>query len=252
MLEWLLRGLARGIVTTGYPDAPEPVSVGMRGQIELLRTDAAPADLEAVCPTAAIRVNGGHVTLDRGRCVLCGLCVASDPGRFAFASSSETATRSREALVVGETVPPEYELRPTLADRVSALRRSVHIRHVDAGSDGAEEWEIHALTNPYYDIQRLGIYFTTTPRHADVLLVTGGVTEPMREPLLRAWDAMPDPKAVIAAGTEACSGALGGGPGVASVLPVDVFVPGSPPTPIMLMHGLLLAIGVFSNHEVPA
>lgn len=249
MLEWLLRGLARGIVTTGYPDAPEPVSDGMRGQVKLLRTDAAPADLEAVCPTAAIRVNRGQVTLDRGRCILCGLCVAADPGRFAFDSTNETAARRREALVVGDAMRREYELRPTLAARVRALRRSVHIRHVDAGSDGSEEWEIHALTNPYYDIQRLGVYFTTTPRHADILLVTGGVTEPMREPLMRAWDAMPDPKAVVAAGTEACSGALGGGPGVAAVLPVDVFVPGSPPTPIMLMHGLLVAIGVLSGHE---
>lgn len=252
MLEWILRGLARGIVTTRYPDAPEPVLEGMRGQIDVLRTDAAPADLEAICPTGAIRVQDGRVSLDRGRCILCGLCAAADPGRFRFDSTNETATRSRQALVVGGTMRPEYELRPTLAARVRALRRSVHIRHVDAGSDGSEEWEIHALTNPYYDIQRLGVYFTTTPRHADILLVTGGVTAPMREPLLRAWDAMPGPKAVVAAGTEACSGALGVGDGVASVLPVDVYVPGSPPTPIMLLHGLLVAIGVLSGHEVPA
>ena len=113
------------------------------------------------------------------------------------------------------------------------------------------------LANPYYDIHRLGLYFTPSPRHADLLLVTGCVTEPMRAPLQRAYEVMPAPKAVIAAGTEACSGALArtraatGEAGVDSVLPVDVYVPGSPPSPIALLHGLLLAVGVF-GHELGA
>ena len=133
-----------------------------------------------------------------------------------------------------------------------ALRRSVHVRHVDAGSDGAEEWEIQALTNPYYDVQRLGIYFTAAPRHADVLLVTGGVTAPMRAPLERTYELLPEPKAVVAAGTDACSGGLADGlgtvaGGVDAVLPVDVYVPGSPPAPIALLHGLLLAVGVLAE-----
>jgi Ni,Fe-hydrogenase III small subunit len=124
----------------------------------------------------------------------------------------------------------------------------VHVRHVDAGSDGAEEWEIQALTNPHYDVQRLGIHFTAAPRHADVLLVTGGVTEPMREPLLRAWEVMPEPKALVAVGTDACSGGLAAETGLVAggvdrVLPVDVYVPGSPPSPVAILHGLLLAMG---------
>jgi Ni,Fe-hydrogenase III small subunit len=127
------------------------------------------------------------------------------------------------------------------------LRRSIHIRHVDAGSDGAIEHEIAALLSPYYDMHRLGFFFTASPRHADVLLVTGPVTRPMVEPLQVTFEAMPDPRIVVAAGTDACSGGIWAGPevlgGVDRVLPVDVYIPGDPPPPIALLHGLLLAAG---------
>jgi len=172
--------------------------------------------------------------VDRRRCILCGACVEAAPEVFRFVPEYETA--SAEAL------------RQPLGERVRALRRSVHIRHVDAGSDGSEEWEIAALTNPYYDLQRLGLFFTAAPRHADILLVTGGVTTAMAEPLRRAWEVMPEPKAIVAAGTDACSGGFAAttgevAGGVDKVLPVDVYVPGSPPSPIALLHGLLLAVG---------
>ncbi len=152
----------------------------------------------------------------------------------------------------GGVIASRLRRRATLGERSRTLRRSIHIRHVDAGSDGGEEWEIQALTNPYYDMQRLGFFFTLSPRHADILLVTGAVTEPMREPLLRAWETMPEPKAIVAAGTDACSGGLAAptgttAGGVDSVLPVDVYVPGSPPSPIALLHGLLLATGLLTR-----
>jgi Ni,Fe-hydrogenase III small subunit/ferredoxin len=247
MLEWILRGLSRGIVTTRYPRAPEPAVQGLRSAIEVIGPADAPADLQALCPTGAISVRDGRPNVDHSRCILCGVCVLEAPERFAFTAASETAVRRRGALVVGDETTALEELRPSLVERSAALGRSIHIRHVDTGSDGSEEWEIHALQSPYYDIHRLGIYFTLAPRHADILLVTGGVSAPMREPLLRAWEAMPEPRAVIAAGTEACSGALGLGDGVDAVLPVDVYIPGSPPTPIMLLHGILLAMGVISE-----
>jgi Ni,Fe-hydrogenase III small subunit/ferredoxin len=250
MLEWIARGLRTGIVTTRYPREPEQAPDGFRGRVELLDAHGADRTLEAVCPTDAIAVaDDGAVTLDRGRCILCGLCVAADPGRFAFANGLETAARRRTSLVAGEAPAGELEeLRATLGERTRTLERSVHVRHVDAGSDGGEEWEIQALTNPYYDIQRLGVFFTLSPRHADILLVSGVVTEPMRDPLLRAWETMPEPKAVVAVGTDACSGGLartnGDGPGgVDRVLAVDVYVPGAPPSPIAILHGLLLASG---------
>ena len=130
----------------------------------------------------------------------------------------------------------------------SALRRSIHVRHIDCGSDGAEEWEIQALWNPYYDIQRLGFFLTNAPRHADVLLVTGGVTSPMREPLQRTWEVMPWPKALVAVGTDAVSGGLiapsyAVAGGIGELVDVDVWVPGSPPSPFSLLHALLLAVG---------
>jgi Ni,Fe-hydrogenase III small subunit/ferredoxin len=256
MLEWLLRGLYKGRVTTRYPARPEPAPPGFQGRIDVLDAGDAPGGLEAVCPTGAIAVSdNGDVRLDRGRCILCGACVRAAPDRFVFRAAYETAARGRAALVEG--VSPEGDpepLRRSLAEQVGALRRSIHIRHVDAGSDGSEEWEIAALLNPYYDIQRLGLFFTASPRHADVLLVTGGVTAPMRAPLERAWEVMPAPKAVVAVGTDACSGGLAGDGetlgGVDALLPVDVYVPGSPPSPIAILHGLLLAIGTL-REEAP-
>ena len=153
-------------------------------------------------------------------------------------------------LVVPSGVETDEDLdrlRSELARRVRALRRSVHIRHVDAGSDGSEEWEVAALTNPVYDVQRLGIYFTASPRHADVLLVTGAGTAGMVGPLRSTFEAMPEPKVVIAAGTDAISGGLVGPryatrAGIASVVPVDVLVPGSPPSPFSLLHAFVVAM----------
>jgi formate hydrogenlyase subunit 7 len=136
-----------------------------------------------------------------------------------------------------------------LKERVQRLfGRSLHIRHVDAGSCNACESEIKLLLNPYYDVQRLGIFFTTSPRHADLLLVTGPVTRAMEDPLRQTYEAMPDPRLVVAVGACACSGGVFGSSaftrgGVAEVLPVDVFIPGCPPSPLTLIHGLLLALG---------
>ncbi len=140
-------------------------------------------------------------------------------------------------------------VRTELAARVRSLRRSVHIRHVDAGSDGAEEWEVAALTNPVYDVQRLGIFFTASPRHADLLLVTGAGTLGMAHALRETYDAMPEPKVVLAAGTDAASGGIvgpsyAGARGVGAIVPVDVWVPGSPPSPFALLHGILVGIGI--------
>lgn len=135
-----------------------------------------------------------------------------------------------------------------LKTRVQRLfGHSLHIRHVDAGSCNACESEIKLLMNPYYDIQRLGIFFTTSPRHADLLLVTGPVTRAMEDPLRQTYEAMPDPRLVVAVGACACSGGIFGPSafslgGVGEVLPVDVFIPGCPPSPLTLIHGLLLAL----------
>jgi Ni,Fe-hydrogenase III small subunit/ferredoxin len=259
MLEWIFRGLRKGRVTTRYPNRPEPSPDGFRGRVDVRDDTSADASVLEVCPTGAITIDArGRIQLDRGRCILCGDCVRQAPERFAFNRQYETASRSRERLVVGDVADVNVdELRQTLGARAGGLRRSIHVRHIDCGSDGSEEWEIQALWNPYYDIQRLGFFLTNAPRHADVLLVTGPVTDPMRLPLLRTWEVMPEPKALIAVGTDACAGGLhphGGvtAGGVDQVLPVDVYVPGSPPAPIAIMHALLLATGLLIGDEVPA
>ena len=136
-----------------------------------------------------------------------------------------------------------------LRERIQQLfGRSLHVRHVDAGSCNACESEIKLLTNPYYDVQRLGIFFTPSPRHADLLLVTGPITRAMEEPLRATYEAMPEPRLVVAVGACACTGGIFcASPlvrrGLAEVLPVDVYIPGCPPSPLALIHGLMLALG---------
>jgi Ni,Fe-hydrogenase III small subunit/ferredoxin len=251
MLAWIQRGLAQGRITTRYPLSAEPPPAGYHGPIVVLDSERAEPALERLCPTGAIRVDDrGGLSLDRGRCIQCGECVRTAPARFAYAPRYETAARTRASLTVGDVDRREDPpARRALAERARGLGRSIHVRHIDTGSDGAEEWEIQALWSPHYDIQRLGFFLTSSPRHADVLLVTGGVTDPMRMPLQRTWAVMPEPKALVAVGTDACSGGLAAengliAGGVDAVLPVDVYVPGSPPAPIALLHGLLLAVGL--------
>lgn len=126
----------------------------------------------------------------------------------------------------------------------ATLGRSLSIRQVDAGSCNGCELEIHALSNAFYDLERFGLRFVASPRHADVLLVTGPVTRNMREALLRTYSAMPEPKWVVAAGACAADGGLFAGSyavvgGVKNVVPVDLHISGCPPRPVELLKGLL-------------
>jgi Ni,Fe-hydrogenase III small subunit len=133
------------------------------------------------------------------------------------------------------------------ADILAMLGRALVIRQVDAGSCNGCELEIHALNNPYYNLEGLGIRFAASPRHADMLLVTGPVTRNMAQALRIAYDAMPEPKLVVAVGDCGCDGGIfgeGGATvgGVGKVLPVDVTIPGCPPPPLALLQGILTAV----------
>ena len=133
------------------------------------------------------------------------------------------------------------------ADILSILGRALCIREVDAGSCNGCELEIHALNNPYYNIEGLGIKFVASPRHADMLLVTGPVTKNMEAALKLAYEATPDPKLVVAVGECACTGGVFGESyascgRVANVIPVDVTVPGCPPPPLEILRGVLTAV----------
>ena len=265
-MPWITRGLRNGVVTSRWPRRSDDYFDTFSAAVDI---DPDPPVLaletvdgiEQLCPTGAItldrgangdRTSGPHqVRLDRGRCILCGRCVEHRPDLFFWAPGSDIARHQRDQLVVGSVPGTDDNLadvQAELARRVTALRRSVHIRHVDVGSDGSDEWEIQALTNPVYDLHRLGIFFTASPRHADILLVTGIGAAGMWAPLRRTREAMPDPVVVIAAGVEAASGGalhtsyIGRG-GIGEILDVDIWVAGSPASPFSLLHAILLALG---------
>lgn len=164
----------------------------------------------------------------------------------------------RQILRVGiitEPVPaPDEALRaaaPRLNDEVlRLLGRALTIRHVDAGSCNGCELEIHAANNPYYNLEGLGIRFVASPRHADMLLVTGPVARNMEEALRRTWEATPEPKLVVAVGDCACDGGIFGENyasrgRVSNVIPVDVAVPGCPPAPAAIVQGILTAVSAW-------
>jgi Ni,Fe-hydrogenase III small subunit len=154
--------------------------------------------------------------------------------------------------VVTEPPPAAAEverLGAEVARRVQArFGRSLHIRQVDAGSCNGCELEIAALTGPHYDLERFGLHFVASPRHADCLLVTGPVTRNMAEALRHTYDATPDPKIVVAAGDCAGDGGIFCGSyaivgGVSAIVPVDALIPGCPPSPAALLAGLLDVLG---------
>ncbi|HTT13933.1 MAG TPA: hypothetical protein VMG60_23960 [Burkholderiaceae bacterium] len=232
---WPLRGLLTPVPATRYPATQETATGVTPG-----RPRAASAEAVLVCPTGALLSEAGHVNIDLARCVHCFRCTRQAAAPAAWESDYEWARPrgQRGALP-------------------AAFRRSIHVRVLDAGDCSACLAELLQLESPAYSVHRLGIYITPTPRDADVLLVVGPVTNAMRAPLEQAYAAMPTPKRVIAAGACAASGGLFGpsfasNGGAAGAVPIDLVVPGCPPPPLAILHGLLVVMGRAAPAEAPA
>jgi Ni,Fe-hydrogenase III small subunit len=233
---WFWHGLRRGIQTTRYPHVPESAP-GVSPGRPLTTHFASLAEAQQAafqCPVDAIIPHDTVAEVELGRCIHCQRCHFDAPRPLEWKSDYEWTT-----IPAGKR---SYEPLP------EAYRRSLHVIVVDAGDCGACLHEVKQLNNPLYNVHRLGLFFTPTPRTADVLLVVGPVSENMRVPLLKTYEAMPDPKRVLAVGACAISGGIFGqsamsAGGVPSVLPVDLEVPGDPPPPLAVLHGLLAVTG---------
>ncbi|HEY6006399.1 MAG TPA: NADH-quinone oxidoreductase subunit NuoB [Anaeromyxobacter sp.] len=259
MLRALLRSLRTGVVTIRYPEEPARIPARFRGAPEVragAAFDALPPP--SLCPTGAITAGEARHAIDLARCVFCGRCAEGAASRAVeLGRKVELASRSRAALVVevgrgpdGRTVPlpPPPPPAEVAAFVRRTLGRSLHLRHLDSGSCNACDWELTALLNPVYDVRRLGVDFVASPRHADGVIVTGPVTRNLEAAVRRTWEAVPEPRVVIAVGACASSGGIVGrsyasAGGVGEVLPVDVFIPGCPPRPEAITYGILLAVG---------
>lgn len=238
MANWVLKGLRTGIRTTGYPDKPEEalgISPG-RPCGTLINSSEAADTLVERCPTGAIVREDGGISIDHRRCVYCLRCQRDVDGTVApWDKSFEWSSQHSDEAKVVRTLERTF-------------RRSVHIRFIDAGACSACVNEARQLNSPYYNMHRLGFFMTPTPRNADVLLVSGPVSDAMRLPLLKAYQAMPSPKRVVAIGACAIFGGVFGpsfaaSGGAGEIVPVDVVVPGCPPPPLAILHGLLLVVG---------
>ncbi len=237
MLKTLLARKQQKHRTTKYPAEAAVLPELFRGYPRLDQSRCT-ADCQAcvnVCPTGAVcNLNG--LTLDMGKCLFCPECVQACPnGALAFDQDEKLAASEREDLVVRQD--EERRLAHAMGkELVSLYGRSFKLREVSAGGCNACEADTNVLSTVGFDLGRFGIQFVASPRHADGMYVTGPVSEHMRTALLKTWEAIPGPKVVIAAG--AC--AISGGPyighpevhnGVDSFLPVDLYIPGCPPTP---------------------
>ena len=233
------------------PDLRKAVLPGIFRGRPVISGDITAAEAEMVsklCPVGAIATD--PCSIDLGKCVFCKECEFVLPGRIRFTGDHKIASNVRENLVVeaGKDQPILSDPAKIRKEIRSFFKHALKLRQVSAGGDGSAEMELNAAGNVNFDMGRYGIEFVASPRHADGIVITGPVTENMAEALQICYDAVPSPKIIILAGTDAISGGIfQGGAALDREFihnnHIDLFVPGNPPHPLTFINGVLDLIG---------
>ncbi len=243
MLKVIKNRIEQGHRTSKYPKEPIQLYHRFRGMPKVVKD--CPAELVGRCADACPQEAIDRKTrqIDLGRCVFCGLCETLSEGKFVhFSQDFEMGTSCREDLLTLGDLPALAEHSKKHFKKL--FGRSLQLRQISAGGCNACEADTNVLNTPFFDLQRFGIQFVASPRHADGIHVTGPISKNMRAAVLSTFEAVPSPKVVIASG--ACS--ISGGPfygsedvvgDLNSLIPVDLYIPGCPPHPLTTLHALL-------------